>query len=54
MLYEVITEDKYQLFIKILEFLTEYDIPIFGGIIVLSAMGIIISRKKDNFDLSVK
>lgn len=47
-------EDKYQLFLKILEFLTKYDIPIFGSIVVLSAMGIIISRKKDNFDLSVK
>jgi hypothetical protein len=47
-------EDQYQLFIKIMEFLTKYDIPIFGSIVILSTIGIVIYRKKDNFDLSVK
>jgi len=47
-------EDQYQIFIKIMEFLTKYDIPIFGSIVLLSAIGIAIFRKKDNFDLSVK
>lgn len=47
-------EDQYKVFIKIMEFLTKYDIPIFGSIVVLSAIGIVIFRKKDNFDLSVK
>lgn len=48
------SEDQYKLFIKILEFLTKYDIPIFGSIVILSTIGIVIYRKKDNFDLSVK
>lgn len=47
-------EDKYQIFIEIMEFLTKYDIPIFGGIVLVSLLGIIYLKRKDSFDLKVK
>lgn len=47
-------EEQYQIFIKIMEFLTKYDIPIFGSIVLISILGIIYLKRKDNFDLKVK
>lgn len=48
------TGEKYQIFIKILEFLTKYNIPVFGSLVLISLLGIIYLKSKDNFDLKVK
>ncbi len=48
------SEDNNQLFIKIVEFLTKYNIPIFGSLVLVSLLGIIYLKRKDNFDLKVK
>lgn len=47
-------KEDYQLFLEVLRFLNEYNIPIFGSIVLLSLMGIIILVRRDSFDLKVK
>lgn len=46
--------EKYESFIKMIEFLDKYDIFIFGSIIILSIIGIVVLNKKDSFDLEIK
>lgn len=47
-------EENYELFIQIVEFLNKYNLPIFGSTVLISLLGIIYLKRKDNFDLKIK